>query len=294
MFAEFLTDRGDWIQVMPGARACSFSLNDRAFSLPLRLVSLHFEVFFCLAGTLTLTWRDGTMMTVSAWQAMLLADISNLTGVRVMTPLEGILVEVDIAESGGNLKNICSLLGNLNLDAGRVLQWMTDRGGCIVEGPNDWSRAVFVNLNRLPESERGRWCVWKSAELFYLLCNPEEQEEEMVPALNREVSRVLAEIRRYMDEHLDEPLTIPMLSRQACLSATTFKEGFRRLYGMPVHTWLRQRRMEHAAELLRSSSLSVLGVAQSVGYGSASQFTAAFRRQYGMAPAMYRKMSEPA
>ncbi|MFR3922210.1 MAG: helix-turn-helix domain-containing protein [Dysosmobacter welbionis] len=35
--------------------------------------------------------------------------------------------------------------------------------------------------------------------------------------------------------------------------------------------------------------LSVLGVAQSVGYGSASQFTAAFRRQYGMTPAKYRK-----
>ena len=40
---------------------------------------------------------------------------------------------------------------------------------------------------------------------------------------------------------------------------------------------------------LRDSSLSVLGVAQSVGYGSASQFTAAFRRQYGMTPAKYRK-----
>ena len=97
-----------------------------------------------------------------------------------------------------------------------------------------------------------------------------------------------------MEEHLDEPLTIPALSRLACLSATTFKEGFRRLYGLPVHTWLRQRRIERAAELLRGSSLSVLGVAQSVGYGSASQFSAAFRRQYGMTPAMYRKMSEQA
>ena len=47
--------------------------------------------------------------------------------------------------------------------------------------------------------------------------------------------------------------------------------------------------MERAAELLRASSLSVLGVAQSVGYGSASQFTAAFRRQYGVTPAQYRK-----
>ena len=47
--------------------------------------------------------------------------------------------------------------------------------------------------------------------------------------------------------------------------------------------------MERAAELLRDSSLSVLGVAQSVGYSSASQFTAAFRRQYGVTPAQYRK-----
>ena len=33
------------------------------------------------------------------------------------------------------------------------------------------------------------------------------------------------------------------------LSATTFKDAFRRLYGLPVHAWLRQRRMERAAEL---------------------------------------------
>lgn len=130
-------------------------------------------------------------------------------------------------------------------------------------------------------------------ELLYLLCNPKGQEDS-APALERETVRRLAEICRYMEEHLDESLTISALSRRACLSTTTFKEGFRRLYGLPVHTWLRQRRMERAAELLRDSSLSVLGVAQSVGYGSASQFSAAFRRQYGMTPAMYRKMSEPA
>ncbi|CAN4046200.1 Catabolite repression HPr, partial [Dysosmobacter welbionis] len=87
--------------------------------------------------------------------------------------------------------------------------------------------------------------------------------------------RVLGKTRRYMEDHLADPLTIPALSRMAMLSATTFKDAFRRLYGLPVHAWLRQRRMERAAELLRDSSLSVLGVAQSVGYGSASQFTAA-------------------
>ena len=202
--------------------------------------------------------------------------------------LEGILVAVDARNARESLQTIFGLLGNLSLDTGQVRRWMADRGGCTVEGPTHWSRAAFADLDRLPHSEQARWCVWKSVELLYLLCNPKGQEN-VAPALERETARRLADIRRYMEEHLDEPLTISTLSRRACLSATTFKESFRRLYGLPVHAWLRQRRMERAAELLRSSSLSVLGVAQSVGFSSASQFTAAFRRQYGVTPAQYRK-----
>ena len=49
MLAEFLADQGDWIQVMPGARACLFSLGEGPVSLPLRLEPLHFEALFCLA-----------------------------------------------------------------------------------------------------------------------------------------------------------------------------------------------------------------------------------------------------
>ena len=291
MLAEFLADRGGWTQVMPGARACLFSLEEGPFPLPLRLEPLHFEALFCLAGAVTLTRRDGSILTAGTRQVLLLTDLSDVAGASADAPLEGILIAVDARGARESLKTICDLLGGLTLDTGLVRRWMASRGGCAVEGPTDWSRAAFANLDCLPQSERARWCVWKSVELLYLLCNPKGQEDS-APALERETVRRLAEICRYMEEHLDESLTISALSRRACLSTTTFKEGFRRLYGLPVHTWLRQRRMERAAELLRGSALSVLGVAQSVGYGSASQFSAAFRRQYGMTPAMYRKMSE--
>ena len=289
MLAEILADQGDWAQVMPGARACLFSLEERPLSLPLRLEPLHFEAMFCLAGSMTLTRRDGSTLTAGARQVLLLTDLSGVVGASVDAPLEGILVAVDARNARESLQTICTLLGGLTLDTGRVRRWMAGRGGCAVEGPTHWSRAAFADLDRLPHSEQARWCVWKSVELLYLLSAPEKAGTHTAPALEREVARALADTRRYMEEHLDEPLTIPALSRRACLSATTFKEGFRRLYGLPVHAWLRRRRMERAAELLRSSSLSVLGVAQSVGYGSASQFTAAFRRQYGVTPAQYRK-----
>ena len=187
---------------------------------------------------------------------------------------------VDARGARESLKSICNLLGGLTLDTGRVRWWMASQGGCAVVGPTHWSRAAFADLDSLPKSERARWCVWKSVELLYLLSTQEEQERDALPSPmpDRNLARQLAETRRYMEENLDEPLTIPALSRRACLSATTFKEEFRRMYGLPVHTWLRQRRMERAAELLHTSGLSLEKVAQAVGYSSVSQFAATFRR----------------
>lgn len=291
MLAEFLADRGDWVQVMSGARACLFSLGEGPVSLPLRLEPLHFEALFCLAGAVTLTRRDGSALTAGARQVLLLTDLSGVVGASVDAPLEGILVAVDARNARESLNTICTLLGGLTLDTGQVRRWMASRGGCAVEGPTNWSRAAFANLDRLPQSEQARWCVWKSVELLYLLSTQDEQETYTIPGSmpNRNIARSLAETRRYMEAHLDESLTIPALSRRACLSATTFKEAFRQLYGLPVHTWLRQRRMERAAELLNTSGLNLEGVAKAVGYSSVSQFAAAFRQQYGVTPGQYRK-----
>lgn len=291
MLAEFLAGQGEWIQVMPGVRACLFSLEQGSLPLPLLLEPLRFEALFCTGGSVTLTRLDGSVLTAGPRQALLLAGLSGLAGARADAPLAGVLVTVDAHGAGDGPEAPGALLGNLSWDTEQARQWAAVRDGCAVEGPTDWTQAAFAGLDRLPRGEWARWCVWKLAELLYLLPAPEGQAPAVsqAPAPDRETARSLAETRRYMEEHLADPLTIPTLSRHACLSATAFKEGFRRLYGLPVHTWLRQRRMERAAQLLRESSLSVLGVAQSVGYGSASQFTAAFRRQYGMTPAKYRK-----
>ena len=286
MFEEALGHSGQWEQVMPGARACLFSLGEGPASLPLRLESLHFEALFCLAGAITLIRRDGSALTAGPGQVLLLTDLSGVTGASVDGPLSGVLVAVNARNAKESLDTICRLLGGLTLDTNRVRQWMASRGGCAVEGPTPWSRAAFAQLERLPQKERARWCVWKSVELLYLLCAP--QEPAPAQAGN------LEEVARYMEEHLDEPLSIPQLSRRAFLSPTAFKAAFRQRYGLAVHAWLRQRRMERAAQLLRASSLTVLEVAQSVGYSSGSQFSTAFRQRYGTSPGKFRKMSKGA
>ena len=286
MLEEALGQSGDWEQVMPGAGACPFSLGEGPVSLPLRLEPLHFEALFCQAGAVTLTRRDGSALTAGPGQVLLLTDLSGVVGASAEVPLAGGLVAVAPRNAKKSLQTICRLLGGLALDTNRVRQWMASRGGSAVEGPTHWSRAAFAQLERLPQKERARWCVWKSVELLYLLCAPQE------PAPTQAGN--LEEVARYMEEHLDEPLSIPQLSRRAFLSPTAFKAAFRQRYGLAVHAWLRQKRMERAAQLLRGSSLTVLEVAQTVGYSSGSQFSTAFRQRYGTSPGKFRKMSKGA
>ena len=184
MLAEVLADRGEWVQVMPGARACLFSLEESPFPLhlPLHLDHLHFETLFCQSGTMALTRRDGSALRLGARQVLLLTDLSGLAGARVDTPLAGILVAVDARGARGSLDTICDLLGGLNLDTGQVRRWMARREGCAVEGPTHWSRAAFADLDRLPRSEQARWCVWKSVELLYLLSAQEEETPDAPPS----------------------------------------------------------------------------------------------------------------
>ena len=196
------------------------------------------RALFCLAGAIALTRRDGSILSAGPGQVLLLTDVSSVAGASAELPLAGVLVAVDARNARESLQTICRLLGGLTLDTSRVRQRMASRGGCAVEGPTHWSRAAFAQLERLPQRERGRWCVWKSVELLYLLCAPQE------PAPTQAGN--LEEVARYMEEHLDEPLSIPQLSRRAFLSPTAFKAAFRQRFGLAVHAWLRQKRMERA------------------------------------------------
>ena len=86
MLAEFLADRGDWTLVMPGARACLFSLDKWSFPLPLQLERLHFETLFCMRGSVTLTRQDGSFLTAGAQQVLILTDLTDLAGASVDAP----------------------------------------------------------------------------------------------------------------------------------------------------------------------------------------------------------------
>jgi AraC-like DNA-binding protein len=80
------------------------------------------------------------------------------------------------------------------------------------------------------------------------------------------------------------------LARAASMSRTTFASRFRSTAGVPPLTYLCNWRMRIAAHKLRYEDVSLVALAASLGYTSASAFSNAFKRATGLPPNRYRAM----
>jgi len=79
------------------------------------------------------------------------------------------------------------------------------------------------------------------------------------------------------------------LAKSLHLSRRQLERVLWKNYGMNYRQKLIRARMDHAAWLLRTSSLRISQVAQQVGYNSDSAFFQVFRQHFGMTPSQYRK-----
>lgn len=95
--------------------------------------------------------------------------------------------------------------------------------------------------------------------------------------------------REWALTHLDEALSVERLAAHAHLSVRTFIRRFREETGTAPGSWLRDRRLDLARELLETTGASIDEIAQRSGLGSADNLRHHLRNELGMAPSAYRK-----
>ncbi|MBP0590915.1 AraC family transcriptional regulator [Paraburkholderia sp. LEh10] len=83
--------------------------------------------------------------------------------------------------------------------------------------------------------------------------------------------------------------TVDELARKVGLSRSAFAARFSDLLGQPPMQYLARWRLIVAAQELSYSSKAIAAIAEEVGYESESAFHRAFRREFGMPPAAWRK-----
>ncbi len=108
------------------------------------------------------------------------------------------------------------------------------------------------------------------------------------PARNPDEVLVAAAIRM-MKQHLHGSLSLGEIARRVGTYEKKLSQAFRAQTGFTVFAFLREERIRRARQLLTRTDMSMLDIADEIGFQSAANFTTAFRERMGVTPSAYRK-----
>ena len=101
--------------------------------------------------------------------------------------------------------------------------------------------------------------------------------------------RTIAGITRFLQEHLEEDLSLAVLSEKFHMNAQYISQLFKNEIGVNFLAYLTGIRMERAKKLLLSTPLSIAEISEKSGYGDYRVFTKVFKKTEGVTPSQYRR-----
>jgi transcriptional regulator GlxA family with amidase domain len=93
----------------------------------------------------------------------------------------------------------------------------------------------------------------------------------------------------WMQDNLDQPLTLADIARHAQLSVRTLNRRFREQTGSTPMQWLIRQRLHQAQQYLETTPMPVEEVARRSGFGTAMVLRQHFARHLGTSPLAYRR-----
>lgn len=96
------------------------------------------------------------------------------------------------------------------------------------------------------------------------------------------------EVIQYIHKHLEEPLSLSHLARQAAYSPYHFTRIFKERTGLSPHYYVSSLRLQKAKELLLNTSFPIRDIGLEVGQQSLGTFTTRFTERVGMTPSQFR------
>ena len=220
-------------------------------------------------------------------------------GWKIITPaVNNGLATIHHGDGGEPTRLVCGFLSCERIDNNPILsalpalfKFSIDQGGTA-----EWMRTTFqFAADEVADGKAGSGAVLtKLSELLfveavrrYAETLPEGQTGWLAGLRDPFVSRALT----LLHGELARAWTVDDLGREVGLSRSALAERFVGVIGQPPMQYLKQWRMQVAAQELRSGHQSLLTIARNVGYDSEAAFTRAFKKQYDAPPATWRRQS---
>ncbi|MFC4775659.1 response regulator [Paenibacillus sp. GCM10023252] len=132
--------------------------------------------------------------------------------------------------------------------------------------------------------------------LFSLNKLQEELQQDVIrwcailAAKQRGERNVIGEMVKYIDQHLEEDVSLQQLASRFFLSREYVSRRFKQETGQNLSEYVERLRVDKAKLLLGNPDLKITDIAAMVGYPDEKYFSKVFKKQTGFPPKHYRKM----
>ena len=126
--------------------------------------------------------------------------------------------------------------------------------------------------------------------LHELMNMPAESEPDTY--FTRSQIAIVKEAEALILSNLTRRITSKELAERFGVSESSFKFYVKGILGDSYLNYFRKKRMEKAAELLESTTLKIIEVANAVGYENQGKFAKVFAETYGVSPLEFRRLSK--
>jgi AraC family transcriptional regulator, exoenzyme S synthesis regulatory protein ExsA len=129
--------------------------------------------------------------------------------------------------------------------------------------------------------------ILKLKEIIILLSQTQNAETIQV-ILSQLFSPVAYTFKQIIEANLFLEVGIESLAQKTNLSVSSFKREFKKLYNDSPANYIKNKRLERAAELLLISDERITSIAFDCGFNDLANFTKSFHTKYGVSPSSYR------
>jgi len=82
---------------------------------------------------------------------------------------------------------------------------------------------------------------------------------------------------------------VPRICSELGISKTSLTTNLKRITGMTPRVFIEDIKLQHAARMLRDTSMPINAISDSLGFSDPKYFTLCFKRKYGCTPTAYRQ-----
>lgn len=273
-------------RIYPGIELVYRDIHSQSCVIRRKNSDVILEISHCREGRMEYETDDGFCYLMPGDIAVLHRYAAEYTAFFPIRHYHGVSIIFDLEKVP---KCLSCFLADVNVSPHELADKFCAERPCFIARSSPGIEHIFSELYNVPEELKKGYFKVKVLELtLFLAAFDMTNDETTKHTYSRSAALLAKEAKRYLTEHMTERVTLEELSNVLHVSGTHIKNSFKQVYGESVYSYIRTRKMQSAALMLRDTDETVLEIAGRYGYDNASKFTSAFRDIIGLTPTEYR------